>query len=434
MLNQRRLRRGIAILALLSACAIIPQYLAPAAAAPKQEKPGWTRIGARQQKSHAAALMSDTPATFALLLGLFAFFAVIRVKRWTGDAVGASAESIEGRQYWRLVTSNLAHIDAAHFVFNLSTAYSLGGALERRHGSAALLLSTAALVVFVGLVASSLTRHGGGAVGAWHLGFSGVLFAWITDEALMAPQFCPVADWCFATMRWGPLAFNAGPLVYALGLQLVASVLSIPLSLSGHVAGVICGAPFAAGLLDGVAAPALALGVLACVDVVRHCRRPSLRLTLVAAALVTLLTVAPPQIAVAVAAAGVAASLSREWCALGLACAAACVPSGAGVLAALAADSATDPISFLLAGAAAALTAMIWATRLGSLAGAPLAVVVMACATAASTAAWLAEDLRAAADASTPGWAALKRLLGPPEGEVVLRDGRIVKRAAVVDV
>ena len=50
------------------------------------------------------------------------------------------------------------------------------------------------------------------------------------------------------------------------------------------------------------------------------------------------------------------------------------------------------------------------------------------------TAAWLAEDLRAAADASTPGWAALKRFLGPPDGEVVLRDGRIVKRATVVDV
>jgi membrane associated rhomboid family serine protease len=434
MLNQRRLRRGIAILTLLSACAIIPQYLAPAAAAPKQVKEGWTRIGAQPQKSHAAALMSDTPATFALLIGLFAFFAVIRVKRWTGDTVGASAESIEGRQYWRLVTSGLAHLDAVHIVFNLSTAYSLGPALERRHGSAALLLSTAALVVFVGLVAASLTRHGGGAVGAWHLGFSGVLFAWITDEALMAPQFCPVADWCFATMRWGPLAFNAGPLVYALGLQLVASVLSIPLSLAGHVAGVICGAPFAAGLLDGVAAPALALGVLACVDSTRHARRPSLRLALVAAALATLLTVAPPQIAVAAAAAGVAASLSREWCPLGLACAAACVSSGAGVLAAIAAESATDPTSFLLAGAAAALTAMAWATRLGFLAGAPLAVAALASATAASTAAWLAEDLRGAADASTPGWAALKRFLGPPDGEVVLRDGRIVKRATVVDV
>ncbi len=93
--------------------------------------------------------MADTPATFALLVGLFAFFAVIRVKRWTGDTVGASAESIEGRQYWRLLTSNFAQIDAVHFVFNLYTAYSLGGALERRHGSMALLWSTAALVVFV---------------------------------------------------------------------------------------------------------------------------------------------------------------------------------------------------------------------------------------------------------------------------------------------
>ena len=110
--------------------------------------------------------MSDTPATFTLLLGLFAFFAVIRVKRWTGDTVGASAESIEGRQYWRLVTSNLAHIDATHFIFNLSTAYSLGAPWSR-HGSAALLWSTSALVVFVGLVAAGLTRHGGGAVGAW---------------------------------------------------------------------------------------------------------------------------------------------------------------------------------------------------------------------------------------------------------------------------
>ena len=196
------------------------------------------------------------------------------------------------------------------------------------------------------------------------------------------------------------------------------------------MAGVICGAPFAAGLLDGVAAPALALGVLACVDCTRHARRPSLRLALVAAALVTVVKVEP---LLAIAAA--AASLSREWCPLGLACAAACFRSGAGVLAALAADSATDPISFLLAGAAAALTAMTWATRLGSLTGAALAVAALAAATAASTAAWLAEDLRGAVDASTPGWAALKRFLGPPEGEgVVLRDGRIVRRATVVDV
>ena len=107
-----KIRRGVFIAAALAACALIPQMLAPPAPKQVSVKEGWTRIGARPQKSHAAALMSDTPATFALLLGLFAFFAVIRVKRWTGDTVGASAESIEGRQYWRLLTSNLAHVDA----------------------------------------------------------------------------------------------------------------------------------------------------------------------------------------------------------------------------------------------------------------------------------------------------------------------------------
>ena len=87
------------------------------------------------------------------------------------------------------------------------------------------------------------------------------------------------------------------------------------------------------------------------------------------------------------------------------------------------------------AGGAAALTAMAWAAGLGSLAGAALLAGVSCSATAACVAAWLAEDLRGAVDASTPGWAALKRFLGPPEGEgVVLRDGRIVRRATVVDV
>ena len=77
--------------------------------------------------------------------------------------------------------------------------------------------------------------------------------------------------------------------------------------------------------------------------------------------------------------------------------------------------------------------AMAWAAGLGSLAGAALLAGVSCSATAACVAAWLAEDLRAAAvDASTPGWAALKRLLGPPDGEVVLRDGRIVRRGVVV--
>ena len=78
---------------------------------------------------------------------------------------------------------------------------------------------------------------------------------------------------------------------------------------------------------------------------------------------------------------------------------------------------------------------MAWAAGLGSLTGAALLAGVSCSATAACVAAWLAEDLRGAADASTPGWAAVKRFLGPPDGEgVVLRDGRIVKRAAVVDV
>ena len=75
---------------------------------------------------------------------------------------------------------------------------------------------------------------------------------------------------------------------------------------------------------------------------------------------------------------------------------------------------------------------MAWAAGLGSLAGAALLAGVSCSATAACVAAWLAEDLRGAVDASTPGWAALKRLLGPPDGEVVLRDGRIVKRGVVV--
>ena len=77
---------------------------------------------------------------------------------------------------------------------------------------------------------------------------------------------------------------------------------------------------------------------------------------------------------------------------------------------------------------------MAWAAGLGSLAGAALLAGVSFSATAACVAAWLAEDLRAAVDASTPGWAAVKRFLGPPDGEVVLRDGRIVKRTATVDV
>ena len=176
--------------------------------------------------------------------------------------------------------------------------------------------------------------------------------------------------------------------------------------------------PFAAGLLDGVAAPALALGVLACVDSARHARRPSLRLALVAAALVTAVKV-EPLLAIAAAAAGVAASLSREWCPLGLACAAACFRSGAGVLAALAADSATDPISFLLAGAAAALR-MTWAAA--GLAGAPLAVAALAAAIAS---AWLGR--LAAKDRRRPA-GPRRSVLGPPDSRR-FRDGRIVKRA-----
>ena len=57
---------------------------------------------------------------------------------------------------------------------------------------------------------------------ALHVGFSGVLFAWIACAAASSDHFCVVpgqAETCFATRSIGPFAVNPAPFVEALVLQ-----------------------------------------------------------------------------------------------------------------------------------------------------------------------------------------------------------------------
>ena len=103
------------------------------------------------------------------------------------------------------------------------------------------------------------------------MGYSGVLFAWVTVAATASPSFCPLpflgAAGCLPTVALPlpfsffqaagagaalpAMRFNAAPVV----LLVVTSLIMPRVSFVGHLAGIAVGFPLAWGMLDAAASP-----------------------------------------------------------------------------------------------------------------------------------------------------------------------------------
>jgi membrane associated rhomboid family serine protease len=95
------------------------------------------------------------PLTSLLSLALGGIWLLLQQHGLGYDAVGLSYERVVGeRQLWRMGSSQLAHVDALHLVFNLSALWSLG-ILERSLGTLYYLQHTILLFVLSPLVSKT---------------------------------------------------------------------------------------------------------------------------------------------------------------------------------------------------------------------------------------------------------------------------------------
>ncbi len=172
-------------------------------------------------------------------------------------AVAFSFEKIVTEGEWsRLFTSALSHFDLMHLGFNAMTLYQLGP-LEEEFGSARYAYLSFALVLLTGCICLAMSHymiHRMGREDVRHqlsVGYSCVLFAWVTVAALNMNKFCPIIfapNVCFNTLYIPVigLPFNIGPVV----LLVITKVIIPRSSFMGHLSGIVAGFPLAWHLLD----------------------------------------------------------------------------------------------------------------------------------------------------------------------------------------
>ncbi|CAM9819415.1 unnamed protein product [Scytosiphon promiscuus] len=214
----------------------------------------------------------DTPSFpgTAILIGIN--LAVAYYLRTYGVSPNAVAISYtlfwEEREYWRIFTASFSHYEPTHIFFNTLSTWNLRG-IEQRLGTFRFLCLTLALVVTTEmvdmLIKLALVKRNGASSEPERkaLGFSGVLFAYMTYAAVAMDEYCPFgnASRCFKTWRL-PIfgsALSGLPVNFGPFASLVVTQVIVPrASFTGHLAGIIMGYPLAWGLLGRLSIPTIA--------------------------------------------------------------------------------------------------------------------------------------------------------------------------------
>ena len=202
----------------------------------------------------ARALSSATPtATLLVVCALVAVFVAQAFAGW--DDYGAVCMSpylaVSKGQVWRAFTSPLFHIGALHVFFNVLSFGGIGGAVERRLGTARFACALPLLAAVAGATDAAL----GAALGHPSLGglatypqgyyqcavgFSGIVFAAVSIEvATGAASTRSVMGW-FEVQAWA----------YPWALLLLWSLMLPQVSFLGHLSGLLAGWLFAKGYLE----------------------------------------------------------------------------------------------------------------------------------------------------------------------------------------
>ena len=199
----------------------------------------------------------DRPVTTMLLFSICFYAYHLHTNAVDPSVVAFSYEKIVSEGEWsRLFTSAASHFDLMHLGFNTMTLYQIGP-LEEEYGSARYAYLSFALVLVTGCICLLLTYvmihrlHREDARHQQAVGYSCVLFAWITCASVRMQKFCPVIfapDFCFNTLEIPVIGLpvNFGPIV----LLVITKVIIPRSSLIGHLSGILIGFPLAWNLLD----------------------------------------------------------------------------------------------------------------------------------------------------------------------------------------
>lgn len=167
-------------------------------------------------------------------------------KRYGYEDVSTSYNKVVvERQYYRVVSATFCHLNLLHLVFNMGSLYTVG-VLEASLGSFFYFHRTVLLILLSEAVWMAITHL---LVHTWRqprfasssaVGYSGVIFGWMTILQLYNPSFAiPL-----------PLGLNL-PIAVAPFVSLFITQLIVPqASFLGHLAGIIAGYPIALGWLD----------------------------------------------------------------------------------------------------------------------------------------------------------------------------------------
>lgn len=211
-------------------------------------------------RSPALRDLSTRPVNSFIMLLCGALYVYIWSQRLGYPDVGMSyALVVLRKQYWRVVSASLAHVDFFHIAMNMASLYGLGE-LEQAIGPLRYLQLSYQLL-FLSMVAAILINHAAavhlgrpGSVNTLAVGYSCVLFGLMVVTAIKTDQYCAIPGvkaLCFSTYRiptpdgLPALALNAAPFAMLLIVQLILRRASF----IGHLSGTLMGYPLAWGAL-----------------------------------------------------------------------------------------------------------------------------------------------------------------------------------------
>lgn len=192
----------------------------------------------------------EAPVTIAVMVLCAGVWLYLWSKRVEFESVAFSYRKVvvDG-EWWRMVTSSLSHLEIVHLGFNLYSLWNcrvveaLNGSLYYFQTTLVLMALSMALLTLmyhVSIFYVGLPQY----EYAFSLGYSCVVFGWMTVLAQLSPQF------------EFPLLGNASfPVSFApLGSLLLTQMLVRRASFLGHLAGILAGYLVAFGLFDWLTA------------------------------------------------------------------------------------------------------------------------------------------------------------------------------------
>jgi len=189
-----------------------------------------------------AQQIRERPITTTLILCMTIIWIILWRRKVDAQKIAFQYQKvINDFQYWRTVTGAFSHLNILHLLFNMMSLWSLGG-LEHMLGIVVYLKFTFILMIgsmlimifFIYLSSNYFNRPQDKET--YTLGYSGVVFGWMSISSIVGPS------------NWNILGLPI-PTALAPFVSLILTQLIIPnASFVGHLAGIVIGYLIAFGV------------------------------------------------------------------------------------------------------------------------------------------------------------------------------------------